>query len=209
MSKAYSQIMIQIPDEIIKGIEQKLNGIKKPESVVKTVVNNTAKRVQKILVNKASKEYTGEVAEKSKIMAASSIRKATVKSQMATIRFISPVHEIKDFHISSLDISKTYYEEDGKRGKKELRGGVLEGSSKVLDNAFVVQFKSGHIAAVTRIPGTHMKSNPKKEKLRKILSPSYKVMIGGKHVYGESSDQIGIIIHNEAEKVLKKILGGK
>lgn len=202
-------IQMQIPDELIKEIEQKLDGIKKPESVIKTVVNNTAKQTQKLLAQKASKVYVGEAARKSKILAASTVQKATTGSQTATIRFKSPVHEIKEFHVSSMQISKTYYKKNGQRGKKNIKGNVLSGKSRVLENAFVVQFKNGHISVVSRIPGTHMKSNPKKEKLRKLLSPSYKVMIGSERVFGESSDAIGVIMHNEAEKVLEKILGGK
>lgn len=202
-------IQMQIPDEIIKGLEQKIAGIKKPEAVVKTVINNTAKQAQKLLVQKASKEYIGEAARKPKLLAASTIQKATTESQTAIICFKSPVHEIKEFHVSSLQINKTYYRKNGQRGKKNIKGNVLSGKSKVLDNAFVVQFKNGHISVVSRVPGTHMKSNPKKEKLRKLLSPSYKVMIGSDRVFGESSDAIGVIMHNEAEKVLEKILGGK
>ena len=202
-------IQMQIPDEIIKGIEQKLDGIRKTETVIKTIVNNTAKQTQKLLAEKASKEYVGEASRKSKILASSTIQKATTGSQTATIRFKSPVHEIKEFHVSSLQISKTYYKKNGQRGKKRIKGNVLSGKSKVLENAFVVQFKNGHISVVSRIPGTHMKSNPKKEKLRKLLSPSYKVMIGNERVFGESSDAIGVIMHNEAEKILEKILGGK
>lgn len=201
-------IQMQVPDEIIKGIEQKLDGIKKPEIVIKTVVNNTAKQMQKLLSQKASKEYVGEAARRSSILAASSIQKASTGSQTAVIRFKSPVHEIKEFHVSSLQISKTYYRKNGQRGKKNIKGNVLSGKSKILENAFVVRFKNGHISVVSRIPGTRMKSNPKKEKLRKLLSPSYKVMIGSDRVFGESSDAIGVIMHNEAEKVLEKILGG-
>lgn len=202
-------IRMEIPDNIIKEIEKKLDGIRRPESVVKTVVNNTAKQTQKLLVQRASKEYAGEAARRSNILAASAIEKATTGSQTATIRFKSPVHEIKEFHVSSLQISRTYYRKNGQRGKKKIKGNVLRGTPKILENAFVVQFKNGHISVVNRIPGTHMKNNPKKEKLRKLLSPSYKVMIGSERVFGESSDAIGIIMHNEAEKVMEKILGGK
>lgn len=208
MSKVSQTINIKIPDEILKGIEQKLDGVKKPEAAVKTVANNTAKQVQKLLIKKASKEYVGKAAEKSNILAASTIQKSTINSQTAIIRFKSPIHEIKEFHVSSLEIARTQYE-NGKRVNKNIKGNVLKGEPKILENAFVVQFKNGHISVVHRIPGTHMKSNPKKEKLEKLLSPSYKAMIGSKQVYGASSDAIGVIMYNEAEKVLKKILGGK
>ncbi|MEG1428069.1 MAG: hypothetical protein RSC76_10305, partial [Oscillospiraceae bacterium] len=64
-------------------------------------------------------------------MDSSEIKKATAASQIAEVRFKSPVHEIKDFHVSSLTISKTYYRKNGKRGGKHIKGNVLRGSSKL------------------------------------------------------------------------------
>ncbi|MEG1428070.1 MAG: hypothetical protein RSC76_10310 [Oscillospiraceae bacterium] len=54
-----STMEIKVPEEIIKGLEEKLDGIKNPKSVVKTMLNNTAKQVQRILAQKTAREYAG------------------------------------------------------------------------------------------------------------------------------------------------------
>ena len=203
-------IRIQVPEENIRKIETGLEGLSKSKgSVLKTAVNNTAKKAQKLLVQKASKEYTGKIARQSAIMSRSEIKKASTGNPSALIKFRSPVHEIKEFHVSNLAISKTTYRSNGKRGGKKIKGNVLKGSSKPLEHAFVVQFKSGHISVVSRVPGVKMLSNTKKEKLRKLLSPSYKVMIGGEKVYGSSEEEIGGILREQVALAMNKALGGK
>lgn len=202
-------IMINVPEETIKDLEKRLDEVKrKPKSVIKTAVNNTSKKAQSLLAQKASKVYAGKIAQKGSVLSASEIQKASTDTLSAIIKFRSPVHEIKDFHVSSLSISKTTYRKNGKRGGRKIKGNVLKGSSKSLE-AFVVQFKNGHISVVSRIPGSKMKSNPKKEKLRKLLSPSYPVMIKSEKVYGETSDEIANILSEQVAKVMDKVLGGK
>ncbi|MDR0924291.1 MAG: phage tail protein [Hungatella sp.] len=202
-------ITISVPEETIKDIEKRLEGLKKkPKSVVRTAINNTSKKARSLLAQKASKVYAGKISKKGSIMSASEIKKASAGSQVAIIKFRSPVHEIKEFHVSSLAISKTIYKKNGKRGGRKLKGNVLKGSSKPL-NAFVVQFKNGHVSVVSRVPGSRMKSNPNKEKLRKLLSPSYPVMIRNEKVYGETSEEIAAILSEQVVKVMDKVLGGK
>lgn len=202
-------VRIQVPEDVIKDIEGKLDVIgKSKESVLKTSVNNTAKKAQRLLAQKASAVYTGKASRKSAIMSRSSIVKANAGNPTATIKFKSPVHEIKEFHVSSLAISKTTFRKNGKRGGRKIKGNVLKGSSKALDHAFVVQFKSGHVSVVSRIPGSKMKSNPNKEKLRKLLSPSDKVMIGGDKVYDATKDEIAEILNEQVKAVMAKAIGG-
>ena len=200
---------IQVSEEALKSIEKKLEGIGKSEgSVLKTAVNNTAKQAQRLLAGKAAQVYTGKVSRKSAIMSRSSITKANTKNPTAVIKFKSPVHEIKEFHVSSLAISKTAYRKDGKRSSKKIKGNVLKGSPKPLDNAFVVQFKTGHVSVVSRVPGSKMRSNPKKEKLKKILSPADKAMIGSEKVYGASQKEIENLLYAQVNQVMDKVLGG-
>lgn len=204
-----ADIRMQVPENMIRNIENKLDAISKSkESVLKTAVNNTAKKAQSLLAQKAAGTYAGSASRKGAIMSRSSIIKASTGNPMVTIKFKSPVHEIKEFHVSSLAISKTTYRKNGKRGGRKIKGNVLKGSPKPLDHAFVVQFKSGHVSVVSRVPGSKMRSNPKKEKLRKLLSPSYKVMIGGDRVYGASRDEIAEVLNEQVKKVLDKALGG-
>lgn len=202
-------VTMNVSDQAIKDIEKRLNGLKSQKSVLKTAVNNTAKKAQGILAQKASKVYAGKIAQKGSVVSASEISKASTSGQVAIIKFRSSVHEIKEFHVSSLVVSKTTYKKDGKRGGRKLKGNVIKGASKSLDNAFVVQFKNGHVSVVSRVPGSRMRSNPKKEKLRKLLSPSYPVMIGNEKVYGETSEEIAGVLNEQIEKVINKVLGGK
>ncbi|MFW6680668.1 phage tail protein [Lacrimispora sp. AGF001] len=202
-------ITISVPEETIKEMVKRLDEVKrKPKSVIKAAVNNTSKKAQSLLAQKASKVYAGKVAQKGSVISASEIQKASAETLSAIIKFRSPVHEIKEFHVSSLSLSKTSYKKNGKRGGRKIKGNVLKGSSKPLD-AFVVQFKNGHISVVSRVPGSKMKSNPKKEKIRKLLSPSYPVMIKNEKVYGETSDEIASILSEQVAKVMDKVLGGK
>lgn len=202
-------IRVQVPENVIKDVESKLDALgKTKESVLKTAVNNTAKKAQSLLAQKTAVTYAGAASRKGAIMSRSSIAKASTGSPAATIKFKSPVHEIKEFHVSSLAVSKTTYRKNGKRGGRKIKGNVLKGSSKPLEHAFVVQFKSGHVAVVSRVPGSQMKSNPKKEKLKKLLSPSDKVMVGGERVCGAAQDEIAELLNEQVRKVLDKALGG-
>ena len=212
-----ADIRIQVPEATIQQIEKGLEGLtKSKESVLKTAVNNTAKKTQKLLAQKASREYAGKIARQNAIISRSDIKKATTGNPSALIKFRSPIHEIKDFHVSSLAISKTTYRSNGKRGGKKIKGNVLKGSPKPLDHAFVVEFKntdknnvqSSHISVVSRVPGSKMK-NKSKEKLRTLYSPSYKKMIGGDKVYGTSEEEIGLILKEQVAQVMEKVLGGK
>lgn len=192
-------IKIELNKDDYSKIIRSLRDVEKSEeSVLKTAVNNTAKRAQRLLIKRAGKTYVGEVARQDRIKSASEIIKGQVKNPTAVIRFSSTVHEIKEFHVSSLVATRT------------LQGNVLKGASKALEGtsgkAFVVRFKSGHQAVVQRVPGSKMKSNPTKEKLKKLLGPSYMKMIGGDKVY--KPDEVSELLHNEIGKIMSRVLGG-
>ena len=186
---------------------------KTEESVLKTAVNNTARRARTQLVSRATKRYAGkDVAGRSALMQASDIQTATTSDVRAILYFKSPMNEIGQFHVSSLEVSKTAYNKNGKRRKKNIKGNVLNGPSKKLNNAFVVQFKSGHKAVVSRENGINMKKYagkpkiPHYEKLKKLLSPNVPEMISNAEVY--KPDEIGQILHEEVNKLLVKVSGG-
>lgn len=197
-------ITIEVPESTMKDIEIRLDGVKKPNSVIKTAVNNTAKDAQKILAAKVAKEYAGKAAKKGTVMSASEIIKASTSKPVAIIKFRSSVHEIKEFHVSSLEISKTTYRKDGKRGGRRIKGNVIKGTSKKLKNAFVVRFKNGHISVVRRV-----EANGGREKLKKLLSPSYPALIGGERVYGAVSEEIAEKLNQQIAMVIDKTLGGR
>ena len=182
------------------------------ESVLKTAVNNAAKKAQKNLISSASKRYVGEEAKRATIKGQSAIKKADVSGVTSIVEFASPMKEIGGFHVSSMEVRKPEYTKKGKRRKIRLKGKVLRGASKGLGAAFVVQFKSGHIAVVKRIDGKNMDQYANKPKiphyakLEKLLSPNVAEMLGNKNVY--KPDEIAALLHEEVEKVLGKVLGG-
>lgn len=97
-----SKFTIRINENQLQKIEKSLDGIKSPSAAIKTTINNTAKRAQKLLAEKASKEYAGQVSKKGAILTSSTILKAAAGNLTATIKFKSPIHDIKEFHVSSI-----------------------------------------------------------------------------------------------------------
>ena len=196
-------------------VEKQLDGVKgkTKDSVLKTSVNNTAKQAQRLLAQKTSETYVGKHTRRSAVIQNSEIEKGNAKSPTAQIEFSSPVMEIKDYHISSLQISKTAYTKKGKRRNKTIKGRVLSGENKKLEHAFVVQFKNGHVAVVSRVPGVNANQHsgkpqkPHYEKLRKLLSPSIATAVGGDRVYGESKEKIEKMLLEEVSKTMQKVLG--
>lgn len=208
-------LKIQVPDYVINDVEKQLDGVKgkTKNSVLKTSVNNTAKQAQRLLAQKTSETYVGKHTRRSAVIQNSDVHKGNAKSPTAQIEFSSPVTEIKDYYVSSLQISKTAYTKKGKRRHKTIKGRVLNGENKKLEYAFVVQFKNGHIAVVSRVPGVNAKQHsgkpekPHYEKLRKILSPSIATAVGGDRVYGESKEKIEKMLLEEVSKTMQKVLG--
>lgn len=182
---------------------------KSEESILKTAVNNTARQTRELLAKKIAARYAGKAARKSEALKSSRIEKATISSTEAVVIFSSPIHEVKDFHVTSLKV-RSPYTGKGRYSTFRPRGNVLKGSSKKFDEGFVVRFRSGHVAVVSRVPGENMKKyagKPKKphyEKLRVWYSPSKASM--AKNVY--DADEISKRLHEEINKMLDKVLKG-
>ena len=208
-------LKIEVPESVINNVEKQLEDIKgkTEKGVLKTAVNNTAKKAQRLLAEKTAETYVGKHTRRNAVIRNSVLKKGNAKFPVSEIRFASPVMEIKDYHVSSLEISKTSYTKSGKRSKKTLKGKVLNGEAKKLEYAFVVQFKNGHVAVVSRVPGVNAKQHagkpnkPHYEKLRKLLSPSIAIAVGGDRVYGQSQKEIEEILLEEVDKTMKKVLG--
>lgn len=195
------RVTVKISDQNIIDIETQLDGIRKPQSAIKTAINNTSKKVQRNLANKASKQYTGPIARQGTILAKSEIKMASAAGQEATIRFKSPVHEPRNFHVVgvSLDSGKIVGRKYTKTGKAaKIRIGILKGSTKEAKGAFLVQFKNGHVAIARRKEGSR--------KIKAFMSPSYMKMIGNEKVY--DPQDASEILNAEVEKVIAKALKG-
>ena len=109
------------------------------------------------------------------------IKKAKVSQLWATIVVKSKIGELYKFDTNPLRVAvpkgqpynppkwyKARVERSGKRTPLALKKGSRGDQYK----AFVVQFSNGHKAVVQRQPGSHMRSNPAKEAIRTLYSPS-------------------------------------
>ena len=190
------------------------------ERVLKTAVNNTARKAQRLLIQKAARAYDGKAARPGMIRDASSITKATVARLEAVVSFKGPAHDVKDFHVLGMKVASPYlsrgrHNSSGERwNNRRPKGNVLKGSAKEFSNAFVVKFKNGHVAVVSRSEKENAKKFqgkpeiPHYRKLKKWISPSYMKMIGNEKVY--DPDEIGDILDGEVRTVMQKVLeGGK
>jgi hypothetical protein len=165
------KVEVKVSEQNIKDIETQLEGLKKPQSAVKTAVNNAAKRAQRHLVKKASKRYAGPVTRQAAILKRSEIKKASASGQQATVKYKSPVFTPNDYHL--LGVSRTAdgkisgYRLTKKGNNSAIKINVLKGPAKTVPNAFVARFPSGHIAVAMRIPGQYVLRGKTKEKPKK------------------------------------------
>ena len=182
---------------------------KSEESVLKTAVNRTAQKAQKILAKKVQENYAGKAARRNEILESSRIQKATTSSAAAKIIISSPSHEVKDFHVTGMAV-KSPYSKSGKWSTKRPRGNVKKGPAKKFDEGFVVKFKSGHIAVVSRMKGitarkfSGLPPTPHRERLKVWRSPSKSSLV--KNVF--DADEISDRLYEEIEAVMAKVLGG-
>lgn len=199
-------IAIDINQKDLKRIEDALTGVEKTApNVLKIALNATAKQTRSELSKKARKAYAVKVSGFNKSM---NTKNATTGKLEAVIKTKGEAMELGQFRAAPFRVA------NGDDRPENIRGKVLT-QSQMADlvksdiKAFVVKFKSGHVAVVERVPGKKMKSNPHKEFLRKLLSPSIPQMIGNeKEVYGEVRTKIGQLLEENIRKQVDRVLGG-
>lgn len=198
--------MIKVESNDLKRIENALVGLeKKAPNVLKTAINATARQSRRELSTKAKKTYAVKLSGFNKSM---KMKDATIGKMEAVIKTRGKAMELGQFRASPFRVT------NGADRPKVMKGKVItERQMKELVNddikAFVVKFRSGHVAVVERVPGKKMKSNPKKEFLRKLLSPSIPQMVGNeKEVYGEMRPKIDQLLQENISRQIDRILGG-
>lgn len=199
--------MIQIELSGIERIEEALNGMEnKTPSVLKSALNATAKEARKELANKAKKTYAVKISGFNKTM---KIKNATVGKMEAVIKARGEAMELGQFRASPFKVTNGADRPESMKGKV-MTAHQMKALVKSDVKAFVVKFKSGHVAVVERVPGKKMKSNPKKEFLKKLLSPSIPQMVGNeKEVYGEIRPKIDQLLQENISRQIDRILGGR
>ena len=200
-------IRIELDPNVLSLIRAKLEEVgKEAPYLIQNTLNEVAKKARDTLAEKAQETYALKTNSFKRDM---KIRRASRNKLEAVIQTKGGVLELKDFKASPLG-----YVPGGRKGSQGVKGKVLKSSDmKRLElggnKAFIIKFKSGHISVAQRVPGKKMKSNPQKEFVKKLLSPSIPKMIGNeKKVYGIVRPSIEEDMRNSLNRHLKKVLGG-
>ena len=217
----YTQLHFEIPDSVMNELEGKLEGVKKPEAVIKSASNYTARRLQKELARKVQAVYRYQGGS-SAVMAASKILQATVKNASARIDYAGRTHGIEEFHVS------------GSLRKRAVRGAVYgavekRSSPKILRKetglAFMVRYSNGHIGVAYRatqaqqiasqkngrpkLPRYQKKYNQHSAILKSIQSPAIPSMVKSDNVYGALEGKYQEIFMAQIKKVMEKAIYGQ
>lgn len=210
---------IRFEDKPLEQVEQGFSQVTDPK-IMQRVVNNTTTQVLKQILQQMAKTYAFKGGQK-ELKKYTTEKKATQSNPEASLTFKSQVLEPREYAVSpeqtEANITKPTYTKTGRRAKgKAVRVKVLKstGWKALTGNAkysrsFIVQFKSGHVAVVSREYGKKMKKNPKKDYLRKVITPSVAILAGNDKVYASSSDEIYRIMDEQTRKIVSKVLGGK
>lgn len=201
-------IHFQVEMQDLTEIESALGMMKdKSKMVLRTAINNTAKQTVTLLVNEANREY---YIGKSKVKKTISTKKATAGKLEAIIKSEEPVNELYDFKVRPKAYNPHNRPKAGHTGnvRRDKKAGKLylkPGASTDKYKAFVVKYKSGHITIGQRVPGKRMKSDPSKEFVKTLLSPSTPNMLGYEQgVYGVVEPQMyDMLQKNIQEQILR------
>lgn len=203
-------IHFHVEMEGLHEIEQALGMAKdKSKKVLKAAINNTAKQTVALLVDEANREY---YISKSRVKKTLSTKKATVGNLEAIITSAEPVNELYDFKVTP----RTYirgggvpggYKGNVRRDKAASKLVLKPGAARDKYKAFVVRYQSGHITVGQRVPGKRMKSNPEKEFVKSLLSPSTPNLLGYEQgVYGVVEPQMYDTLQRNIQEQIHRFL---
>lgn len=204
-------IHFQVEMEDLTRIESALGMAKdKSKMVLRTAINNTAKQTVNLLADEANRQYH---ITKGKVKKTITTKKATTRNMEAVITSAEPVNELFDFKVSP----RTYirgggvpqgYKGNVRRDKSASKLILKPGSSGDQYKAFVVRYKSGHMTVGQRVPGKRMKSNPGKEFVKTLLSPSTPNMLGYEQgVYGVVEPKMYDMLQQNIQTQIQRYLG--
>ena len=211
-------IRLGIPEALLRELEEKLDGIKNPDAVVKSAINYTGDRLRRELARRTQTVYRYQ-GGKEAVLNSSAIHKATVKDPAVDILFTGPTIGIEKFHAEVDTEGIGVY----CAVKKKTTPVILK---KETGKAFQVKFKSGHIAIVYR--ATEREVNLSRAKgdryrgtakhpyrynqhtapLRLISSPAIPSMVKSEEVYGHLEEKYQNILEKQVRKVMEKAIYG-
>lgn len=200
-------IKVTVEENALRDIEQKLGGLSnKAPSVLKKAVNETARSTKTKLYKKTKQVYA--VTNKKKFNQKSfEIKSATVGSQAAFISTKGEMLELIDFKVSPKQVTRGSNNRPKVYKSKVLKENSMEKLQVGKLKAFIVQFSNDHQSVVQRVPGKKMERNPKRDFIKKLLSPSVPGMVGGEKVYGVIEPEIATDLKNNIDKHIKVLMG--
>lgn len=210
--------MIHVEMEGLHKIESDLGMLRdKSNIVLRRAINETAKTVNKEMVDGAHKKYIYKK-KKADIKKANTIKKATVSKMHSQISAVGPSNELLDFRVSP----STYF--PGSRGAPRWikaramrsepfkRMALRPNAAGDKYKAFVVKYKSGHYALAQRVPGKKMQSKPWKEAVKSLLSlsvPKMEAVAYDENLEGKVDDILAKNIQQSIEQTLRYKEGKK
>lgn len=188
-------IHLAVNMDSLEEIESDLKALKdKSKIVLRSAINNAAKEINLRLLKGNRKKYAYRERGRLTQLHTSNIKKAKVSRMYATIVIRDKIGETYKYNTLPLRVAVPKgkpYNPPKKYISRIERASELKTISlfpgRVTDNykSFVVKFpKTGHITLAQREPGTHMMSDPSKEKIKTLYAPS--VPNADKKVYEES-----------------------
>lgn len=156
-------------DAELKQIQEALGeAAEEAPQILMRALNSAANKARKDLIREAQERYSATKVDISTKSLA--IRRAVGSRTSVRLSAVGGMQELTDYTVSPTVPLR------GKNRPDSYAAKVLAASSlKSLSSrpkAFITKFRSGHVAIVQRVPGSRMRSNPQKEKLKKLLSPS-------------------------------------
>ncbi|MBR2256546.1 MAG: phage tail protein [Blautia sp.] len=208
-------ITVRLEPTSLNELEAGLDLTKKESrAVLKGAINKAATEINKRLQKGIKGRYQLSSKTRGKVKESITLKRAKVADLVATIKVNSRIGDLYSFKVSPNGLYP-----GGKGAPKFIKGKVAKdnnlkrlilapGEPRDKHKAFVVQYKSGHIAVAQRVMGSHMKGKPQREAIKNLYAPSITKM--GEIIYkdeidGLVADQILTKAMNEqVEKLLAK-----
>lgn len=221
-------IYMRVDMDSLAEIEHGLGMTKdKTKQVLKTAINNTAKKTITFLVNEAKTEHIiKKPNEVKKTLTVS--QKARVGNLEAVVKSTGRINDLYSFSVRPNSYNPKNRPKAGHKGNVnranspgKLYYGTGGGKSKDLHKAFVVKFASGHISVAQRIPGSKRgmpnkygktapprPGRPNEEAIKTLYAPSIPTMLGYEQgVFGVVNPMIHETLNNEIMAQMKRYLG--
>lgn len=205
-------ITVEIDQRTLDQIEEELGELSgKSAQVLKTAVNNAAKKARDLMEKKAQESYT---AKKSALNKDLKIKKATNAEATALITSKGETLELKQFKSSA--------PKSGAKVKITQAGSLklIQSRRGRRAKAFLTRFRSGHEAIVQRQEGETYKTSSGRQAreaawgkgtdmtaIKKLLSISAPKMLGDeKKVFGVIRPEIYDILTEEIQKAIDRVV---